>query len=107
VRHLKQADAELRRVDSANGIDEEEAKAIAGVYMAEYLDIGCGAPHRAALRDQTWTVGLRVGYAGRESGGSIQVDSKTGGVWGQGGPRYPDFDSFHYSVLTDIRQRGW
>ena len=106
VRYLKQMDSELRNVDSANGIDADEARAIAGVYMAEYLGIGCGAPGQAVLRNQIWIVGLRVGYAGTATGETIQVDSKTGGVWAQGGPCYSDFDSFHYSVLTDIRRRG-
>ena len=106
VRYLKQMDSELRNVAPANGIDADEARAIAGVYMAEYLEIGCGAPGTAVLKEGTWLVGLRVGYAGTATGETIQVDSKTGGVRAQGGPSFPDFDSFHYNVLTEIRRRG-
>ena len=106
VRYLKQMDSALRNVEPANGIDADEARAIASVYMAEYLEIGCGAPGTAVLQDRTWLVGLRVGFAGTATDETIQVDSKTGGVRAQGGPSFPDFDSFHYNVLTGIRRRG-
>jgi hypothetical protein len=106
VRYLKQLDGELRSVDASDGIDEQESRAIAGVYMTEYLEIGCGAPGQAVLRDDVWTLHLRVGFAGSPSDGTVQVDARTGGVGAPGGPRFPDFDSFHYNVLTDIRRKG-
>jgi hypothetical protein len=75
------------------------------VRYLKQMDAGL-SPAQPVLRDQIWIVGLRVGYAGSATGETIQVDSKTGGVWAQGGPRYSDFDSFHYGVLTDIRRKG-
>jgi hypothetical protein len=105
VRYLEQLDTGLRGVDVSNGIDANEAKAIAGVYLIQYLT-GCGAPDQARLEDHTWVVSLRLGVAGRKSERTIEVDARTGGVRGDGGPRYRDFASFHYTVLAEVARRG-
>jgi len=105
VRYVADMDSQLRTVNATNGIDADEAKAIAGVYLVKYLT-GCGAPDEAILRDHIWVVSLRLGVAGAKSDRTIEVDSKRGGVWGLGGPRYGDFDSFHYGVLIEVAREG-
>ena len=105
IDYVRRTDSELQGVDPSNGIDAHEALAIAGVYMVKYV-MGCGAPADASLQGDTWVVGLRLGVAGRKSDRTIQVDSKSGAVWGLGGPRYRDFQSFRYGVLIEIARDG-
>ncbi|HEX3901268.1 MAG TPA: hypothetical protein VH853_00355 [Polyangia bacterium] len=105
IDYVHRTDSELQGVDPSNGIDAREALAIAGVYMVKYV-IGCGGPDGAVLQGDTWVVGLRTGVAGRKSDRTIQVDSKSGAVWGLGGPRYHDFQSFRYGVLIEIARDG-
>jgi hypothetical protein len=102
---VQETDSRLHVVDPSNGIDADEATAIAGVYMAKYI-IGCGAADQAALDGNTWVVPLRVGYEGRKSDRTIQVDARTGAVWGLGGPSYRDFQSFRYGVLIEMARSG-
>lgn len=105
VQYVAEMDSRLRTVSATDGIDADEAKAIAGVYLVKYLT-GCGVPDEAVLRGHTWVVSLRLGYAGAKSDRTIEVDSKSGGVWGLGGPRYGDFASFHYGVLVEVARDG-
>ena len=42
VRYVAETDSQLRTVNATNGIDADEAKSIAGVYLVKYLT-GCGA----------------------------------------------------------------
>ena len=75
VQYVAEMDSRLRTVNATNGIDADEAKAIAGVYLVKYMT-GCGAPDEAVLRDHTWVVSLRLGYAGTKSDSTIEVDEK-------------------------------
>jgi hypothetical protein len=105
VSYVQRTDEPLRAVDPSNGIDAREAVAIAGVYMVQFVS-GCGAPDEAHLQGNTWVVELRLGLTGRKSDRTIEVDSRNGAVWGLGGPRYRDFQSFRYGVLTQIARNG-
>lgn len=105
VDHVQQIDSELEGVDPSDGIDADEAKAIAEVFRGRYVS-GCGAADEATLDGNTWTVSLRLGFVGKKSDRTIQVDARSGAVWGLGGPRYPDFRSFRYGVLIEIARNG-
>ena len=105
VDYIGQLDAEVRRVDATNGIDVDEAKAIASLYFAQNIS-GCGGPDGAVLRGERWVVSLREGYAGRPSDRTIEVHAKTGGVSSVGGPRFASFDSFHYTTLIQVARDG-
>ena len=105
VDYIGRLHAEVRRVDPTNGIDADEAKAIAGVYFVQNIS-GCGGPDDAVLHGDRWIVSLREGYVGKRSDRTIEVHAKTGGVWSAGEPRFASFDSFHYTTLIQVARDG-
>jgi hypothetical protein len=105
IDYVQATDAELRVVDPSDGIYVQEAEAISCVYMTKYI-LGCGGPGNTILQGKTWAVTLRFGFAGYASDRTVEVDSHTGSVCGLGGPRYRDFQSFHYGVLVAIARDG-
>jgi hypothetical protein len=80
-------------VDPSDGIDVDEARAIAWAYFEhEYGD--CGGPGDVTRKKRTWVFKVKFGVAGDIVKQPIKVDVKTGGVRSQGGPHFRDFKSF-------------
>ncbi len=101
---LSGAPLRLTDVDPSDGIDVNEAGAIARAYFEhEYGD--CGGPGEVTRKRGTWVFKVTFGLAGQELKETIDVDAKSGGVWAQRGHRYRDFASFRDAPDIDPRWR--
>ena len=81
-------------VDPSDGVDAQEATAIAEAYFHEYSLIDCGSPGKAALHGRTWVFKLLFGVTAEPTGERIRIDAKTGAISSDIGPRFRDFASF-------------
>ena len=97
-------DAEIRAINTVDGIDANEARRIADIYRQEYVN-GCGALLPLTLADETWRAGMLLGYAGVPSKRFVYIHSKSGSVWSDGGPRFNDLEAFRSDVVNHYAER--
>jgi hypothetical protein len=75
----------LKDVDTADGVSEWEADAIAKAYFARH--VGCGSYGGVSDSPEGWVVAGRFGYAGSEITGFL-IDKADGRVHSTIGPSY-------------------
>jgi len=76
---VKAISQSLANVSTADGIDHDEANAIAEAYFAVEIQWECGAPGDPVREPAGWRVPLRFGATGRPAGNFL-VDPATGAV---------------------------
>lgn len=69
-------EAALRSVEPADGIDEREARLLAGEYFMTYISM-CGVVGSVLPRDPCWEVTPHIGYVGAPAE-PIRIDMRTG-----------------------------
>ena len=85
-----EAELLLKQVQAADGIDQEEAEAIAQAYFLH--NVGCGTYESVADGGDSWVVHGKFGVAGKPIDGFI-ISKNSGSINSPVGPSYASFSS--------------